>query len=74
MVLDVLPLRGMGMSWYTDADNSKELNYAPPKVTPQNLDAGGNYVSPAPKSAGGAASASSSSPGGPGTLGNTIIE
>jgi hypothetical protein len=35
------------MSWYRDADKSKDLNYSPPKVTEQNLDAAGNYVSPA---------------------------
>ena len=63
------------MSWYKDADNSKDLNYAPPKVTPQTLDAGGNYVSLAPKSPATAASlgTTANKSGGAGTLGNTII-
>jgi len=39
------------MSWYRDADNSKDLNYSPPQVVEQKLDAGGNYVSPAPDAA-----------------------
>lgn len=38
------------MSWYREADNSKDLNYSPPKVAEQKLDSGGNYVSPAPDS------------------------
>ena len=65
------------MSWYNDADNSKDLNYAPPKVTQQNLDAGGNYVGLAPKSAkSGAAVAGSAAnkAGTAGTLGTTIID
>jgi len=35
------------MSWYQDADKSKELNYSAPKISQQTLDASGNYVSPA---------------------------
>lgn len=38
------------MSWYREADNSKDLNYSPPKVAEQKLDSGGNYVSAAPDS------------------------
>lgn len=34
------------MSWYRDADKSKDLNYTAPKVSQKTLDAGGNYVSP----------------------------
>ena len=32
------------MSWYQEADKSKDLNYTPPSVAQQKLDAGGNYV------------------------------
>jgi hypothetical protein len=45
------------MSWYRDADNSNELNYSPPQVAEQKLDAGGNYVSPASEAAAGSGGA-----------------
>ena len=35
------------MSWYREADHSKDTSYAPPHVAEQKLDASGNYVSPA---------------------------
>ena len=36
------------MSWYREADHSKESSYSPPQVVEQKLDAGGNYVGTAP--------------------------
>jgi len=60
------------MSWYQDADKSKELNYSAPKISQQTLDASGNYVSPA-----GNEDASSSSAKGnlkPIKLGTSIIQ
>jgi len=38
------------MSAYAETINSKDLSYSSPKVSEQKLDAGGNYVSPAPES------------------------
>jgi hypothetical protein len=49
--------------------NSGSVAYEAPKVSEESLDAGGNYVSPAPKSAG-----TFDGSGGAGTLGNSIIE
>jgi len=59
------------MSWYREADNSKDLNYSSPKVTEQKLDAGGNYVSAAPDAAAASGGATGINP-----LGNSsrIIE
>ena len=33
------------MSWYREAEKSKDLSYSSPQVVEQKLDAGGNYVS-----------------------------
>jgi len=55
------------MSWYQDADNSKDLNYTAPRVTEQKLDAGGNYVSVS------AVDATSLGTGTKGTLANTDL-
>ena len=57
------------MSWYRDADNSKDLNYSSPKVTEQKLDAGGNYVS-----VGAAGLATVAGTQGPKPLGTSVIE
>ena len=42
------------MSWYQDADNSRDSSYAPPKISQKTLDAGGNYVGAASQAAAGA--------------------
>lgn len=55
------------MSWYKEADNSKDLNYTAPKISKQTLDASGNYVSPAAAKANAEAS-------GAVELGNSRIE
>ena len=55
------------MSWYQEADNSKDLNYTAPKISKQTLDAAGNYVSPATATAKGQT-------GDPTKLGTSVIE
>jgi len=54
------------MSWYQEADKSKDLNYAPPTVARQKLDAGGNYV--------GTSDPALAAAGTTKTLGNSIID
>ena len=54
------------MSWYQEADKSKDLNYAPPAVAQQKLDAGGNYV--------GTSDTTLTSSGKVKTLGNSIVD